>query len=86
MFGVGNISQPSAAAATVQPIVGDTEGHYSLLLSENSSGLKLGRYPKDHSDTEKGPVQVNSHLTANVSMQIMGVGRSICQSSAYLSL
>ncbi|XDV43787.1 hypothetical protein PO909_012196, partial [Leuciscus waleckii] len=63
VFGVGHISQTSAAAATVQPIVGDTEGHYSLLLRENSSGLKLGQYPKDHSDTDKGPVQMQSMTT-----------------------
>ncbi|XP_056107555.1 centrosomal protein of 170 kDa protein B isoform X2 [Rhinichthys klamathensis goyatoka] len=62
VFGVGNISQ-SAAATTFKPIVGDTEGHDSLLLSENSSGLKLGQYPKDRSDTDKGPVQMQSMTT-----------------------
>jgi len=74
VFGVGNNSQ-SAAATTFKPIVGDTEGHDSLLLSENSSGLKLGQYPKDRSDTDKGPVQVNSHLTTNVSMLTPDHGR-----------
>jgi len=73
VFGVGNNSQ-SAAATTFKPIVGDTEGHDSL-LSENSSGLKLGQYPKDRSDTDKGPVQVNSHLTTNVSMLTPDHGR-----------
>lgn len=63
MFGVGDNSQTSAAA-TVKTIVGDTEGHDSLLLSKNSSGPKLGQYPTDRSDT----VQVNSHLTTNVGM------------------
>ncbi|XP_039518904.1 centrosomal protein of 170 kDa protein B isoform X3 [Pimephales promelas] len=62
VFGVGNNSQ-SAAATTFKPIVGDTEGHDSLLLSENSSGLKLGQYPKDRSDTDKGPVQMQSMTT-----------------------
>lgn len=66
MFGVGDNSQISAAA-TVKPIVGDTEGHDSLLLSENSSGPKLGQYSTDLSDTAKGPVQVNS-------LRIMGIG------------
>ncbi|XP_077055624.1 centrosomal protein of 170 kDa protein B-like isoform X4 [Siphateles boraxobius] len=60
VFGVGNNSQTSAAATTFKPIVGDTEGHDSLLLRENSSGLKLGQYPKDHSDPDKGPVQMQS--------------------------
>ncbi|XP_016361764.1 centrosomal protein of 170 kDa protein B-like isoform X1 [Sinocyclocheilus anshuiensis] len=62
VFGVGNNSQTSAAA-TVKPIVGDTEGHDSLLLSENSSGPKLGQYSTDLSDTTKGPVQIQSMTT-----------------------
>ncbi|XP_016377865.1 centrosomal protein of 170 kDa protein B-like isoform X2 [Sinocyclocheilus rhinocerous] len=62
VFGVGDNSQTSAAA-TVMPIVGDTEGHDSLLLSENSSGPKLGLYSTDLSDTTKGPVQMQSMTT-----------------------
>lgn len=58
VFGVGDNSQ-SSAAATVNPIFGDTEGHDR----ENSSGLKLGQYPTDHSDTDKGPVQMQSMTT-----------------------
>ncbi|XP_067223683.1 centrosomal protein of 170 kDa protein B isoform X2 [Chanodichthys erythropterus] len=55
VFGVGENSQTSAAA-TVKTIVGDTEGHDSLLLNKNSSGPKLGQYPTDCSDT----VQIQS--------------------------
>ncbi|XP_016329616.1 centrosomal protein of 170 kDa protein B-like isoform X2 [Sinocyclocheilus anshuiensis] len=62
VFGVGDNSQTSAAA-TVKPIVGDTEGHDSLLLSENSSGPKLGLYSTDLSDTTKGPIQMQSMTT-----------------------
>ncbi|XP_043088298.1 centrosomal protein of 170 kDa protein B isoform X2 [Puntigrus tetrazona] len=59
VFGVGDNSQTSAAA-TVNPIIGVTEGHDSLLLSENSSGPKLGQYSTELSDTAKGPVQIQS--------------------------
>ncbi|XP_059375771.1 centrosomal protein of 170 kDa protein B [Carassius carassius] len=62
VFGVCDNSQTSAAA-TVKPIVGDTEGHNSLLLSENSSSPKLGQYSTDLSDTAKGPVQIQSMTT-----------------------
>uniref|UniRef100_A0A8C1C4Q1 Centrosomal protein 170B n=1 Tax=Cyprinus carpio carpio TaxID=630221 RepID=A0A8C1C4Q1_CYPCA len=62
VFGVGDNSQTSAAA-TVKPIVGDTEGHDSLLLSENSLGPKLGLYSTDLSDTTKSPVQMQSMTT-----------------------
>ncbi|XP_067310973.1 centrosomal protein of 170 kDa protein B isoform X2 [Pseudorasbora parva] len=62
VFGVGGNSQTSAAA-TVKPKFGDTEAHDSLLLSENSSGLKLGQYPTAHSDTDKSPVQMQSMTT-----------------------
>uniref|UniRef100_A0A8C2L4Y3 Centrosomal protein 170B n=1 Tax=Cyprinus carpio TaxID=7962 RepID=A0A8C2L4Y3_CYPCA len=62
VFGVCDNSQTSAAA-TVKPIVGDTEGHDSLLLSENSSGPKLGLYSTDLRDTFKGPVQIQSMTT-----------------------
>ncbi|XP_042599072.1 centrosomal protein of 170 kDa protein B-like isoform X2 [Cyprinus carpio] len=62
VFGVCDNSQTSATA-TVKPIVGDTEGHDSLLLSENSSGPKLGQYSTDLRDTFKGPVQIQSMTT-----------------------
>ncbi|XP_052386567.1 centrosomal protein of 170 kDa protein B isoform X1 [Carassius gibelio] len=59
VFGVGDNSQTS----TVKPIVADTEGHDSLLLSENSLGPKLGLYSTDLGDTAKGPVQMQSTTT-----------------------
>ncbi|RXN35024.1 centrosomal protein of 170 kDa B-like [Labeo rohita] len=62
VFGVGDNSQTSAAA-TVKPIVDDTERHNSLLLSENSSGSKLGHYSTHLSDTSKSPVQIQSMTT-----------------------
>lgn len=63
VFGVGENSQTSAAAATatVKPIVGDSEAHDSLLLlNENSSGLIMGQFPSEHSATAKSPAQLQS--------------------------
>ncbi|XP_051578757.1 centrosomal protein of 170 kDa protein B isoform X2 [Myxocyprinus asiaticus] len=62
VFGVGDSSQTSAAT-TFKSIVDHSKGHDSLLLSENSSGPKLGQYPTDHSDTAKSPGQVQSMMT-----------------------
>ncbi|XP_052009475.1 centrosomal protein of 170 kDa protein B-like [Xyrauchen texanus] len=62
VFGVGDSIQ-ILAAATFKPIVDHSEGHDSLLLSENSSGPKLGQYPTDHSDTAKSPGQIQSKAT-----------------------
>ncbi|XP_059411510.1 centrosomal protein of 170 kDa protein B-like [Carassius carassius] len=57
VFGVCDNSKTSA----VKPIVADTEGHDSLLLSSLSP--KLGLYSTDLSDTAKGPVQSMTTLT-----------------------
>ncbi|XP_052001466.1 centrosomal protein of 170 kDa protein B [Xyrauchen texanus] len=62
VFGVGDSSQTSAAA-TFKSIFDHSKGHDSLLLSENSSGPKLGQYPTDHSDTAKSPGQIQSMTT-----------------------
>ncbi|KAL1257384.1 hypothetical protein QQF64_010628, partial [Cirrhinus molitorella] len=62
VFGVADKSQTSAAA-TLKPIVDDTEAHDSLLLSENSSSPKLGHYSTHLNDTAKSPVQIQSMAT-----------------------
>ncbi|XP_073682816.1 centrosomal protein of 170 kDa protein B [Garra rufa] len=62
VFGVGDNSQTSAAA-TVKPIVDDTEGLDSLLLSENSSSPKVGHYSTHLNDTATSPVQIQSMTT-----------------------